>query len=224
MIIFKVSIKDFLQSKLNFFQEFARIFLLFILVVISYWGMITGCAISNGGDADSYNQTLHDAIIQSSEGVFPTYVGQTVFKFFGNSSIRGPFYCIFGQVLNFITFGKLSSIQLQHLIILLGALVGTFFMYFSLIKLAPKLRWIAMVLSFLYITCPGVLGLIYNLKSPQEFLPVMFLPIVGYGLITSCLKKDVLCFLLTASGLSLIFMACLSYSCLLDFSRLVADD
>lgn len=189
--------------------ELVRVGILIFLVFKVYSGMLTGWAVASGNGVDglSYNQTLHDAIIQSNAGFFPSYVGQSVFKFFGTPSIRGPIYPLFAQILNTFTLEKLNSIQLQHLMLLITSLSGAILMYYFLIKLSPKLRWTALAMAFLYASCPGIVGLIYNLRSPHEFLPIMFLPIVGYGLIKSGLNQSKIAFLTTAMGLSLVFMS-----------------
>jgi hypothetical protein len=115
------------------------------------------------GDALWYHYSLADAVTQFRAGVFPVFVGQSDFSF--NGSIyplrAAPYFQYLAGLLDLITGRKLGFFALEHLTAVASLLAGTFAAYWSLVWIAPRLRWTATALAVLYVTCPGVAGLFY---------------------------------------------------------------
>lgn len=186
--------------------EYLRFLVLFILVAYLYSPFITSFNLGNG-DAEWYHYILHDAIIQFRHGIFPVYVGQSVFSSLGTPVIRGPYYILLGQFLDLITFRQLSALVIQHLTILFSVFSGAFVSYFLMVRLAPTLRWYALALAFFYVSCPGVIGIIRAMDMYNSCMVLPYLPVVIYGLIRTHQKDDIFSYIMTAAALSILYMA-----------------
>lgn len=186
-------------------NEWLRIFLLIFFVAYAYYPFMSTVNLGNT-DARWYQYLLHDAIIQFHHGIFPTFVGQSEFNFFGSTDLRAPYYLLFGITLHILTLGLFSSLFVQHLIVITTAFIAGFLTYYLLGKLAPQSRWWALLLAIFYVTCPGIIGLIYLTDSYHAFTCIPFVPFVIYGLARNQLKNDFLSCLIIAAGLSLIWM------------------
>lgn len=181
-------------------------FLLMALTVYAYHPFFSS---SNIGavDAQYYQYLLHDALIQLQNGFFPSYVGQSLFSPNGAPSVSGPYYLLLGQFLNTLSFGELSPLLIQHLTIFVSSLSAAIIMYIIIRKVAPMLRWQAVYLAFAYISCPGVMSLIYHMDMYFSFMAVPFVPLVFYGLARIYQKNDALAYVLTASALALVWQS-----------------
>ena len=187
-------------------NEWLRLFILTALVIYSYSTFISGVNIG-AADAHWYQLILHDALIQLDHGIFPVYVGQSQFNFFGSSEMRSPYYLLLGQLLHILTFKQLNALYIQHLTVLISAFGAAFITYFLLTQLVPNKRWSCILLAFLYISCPGVIGLIYKCDMYHIFMLVPFIPLAIYGLTRTHLKNDYLGYIITAMALSLALMS-----------------
>lgn len=202
-----IQISSIKKQLLSFSKtESFKLLLLALLVIYAYWPYLTGFNLG-ADDAQWYQYALHDALDQFDKGFFPTYVGQGLFNYIGANLTRAPYYLLFGQLLHILTFKQLNSLYIQHLTIFFSAFLGAFFCYFLLTRLYPKLRWESLIIAFLYITCPGVIGIIYGCDMYYSFMTVSFLPLFIYGLIRSNQYSDFLSSLIIASSLSLLWMA-----------------
>lgn len=192
-------------KKIDSEKDILRLLVLAILVTYLYYPFFSA---SNMGayDARWYQYILHDALVQVDQGLFPSYVGQSIFSFFGGPIVRAPYYILLGQFLHLISFGQLSALLIQHLTIIFSAFLGAFFCFFLFTRLEPKHRWWAVFFSFLYVSCPGVMGLIYGCDAYNAFMTVPFIPLAIYGLIRTQQKQDALSYFLTAAALSLTWM------------------
>jgi len=159
------------------------------------------------GDAKWYQYILHDALIQFHHHIFPVYVGQSEFNFIGATDIRAPYYFLLGQLLDFLTWGLANSLIIQHLIVFMNAIIAAFLFYFLLTRIAPQHRWQATVVSFFYITCPGIIGLIYFQDSYHAFMAIPYVPLAIYGLILINQKNNLFSYIITALGLTLTWLA-----------------
>lgn len=192
-------------KKIDYEKDIFRLIILTLLVTYLYYPFFSA---KNMGayDARWYQYILHDAITQVNQGMFPSYVGQSIFGFFGGPTVRAPYYILLGQFLHLISLGQLSALLIQHLTIIFTAFLGAFLCYFLFTPLAPKHRWWAVFFSFLYVSCPGVMGLIYGCDSYNSFMTVPFIPVAIYGLIRVQQKEDILSYFITAAALSLTWM------------------
>jgi hypothetical protein len=205
----------------KFLSGVLRLFILTWLVMYAYWPFAKDLGLNIGGsDARFYQYILHDAIAQLNHGIFPTYVGQSEYTFFGGPVIRAPYYLLLGQFINGLTFNHLSALCIQHLTVLFSALAAAFLTYMLLINSLSSnkeisyrsnskqtLRWFAAALAFFYVSCPGVMALIYRYDMYYSFMTIPFVPIVIFGLIRTQQKNDLTGPILTAMGLSLIWFA-----------------
>jgi len=186
--------------------EFVRLIILFLITAAIFQPFFY--PVNEGaGDAHWYFNALRDALEQLHHHVFPVYVGQSIFNYFGNAVARAPFYLLLGQFLDIITFFKLNALAIQHLTVLVVGFVATFLTYYLLLKLNPKNRWAASAFAIFYVTCPGVITLIYVFDSYYSFMTVAFMPLLIYGMIRTHQKNDTLSALIIAAALSLLWMS-----------------
>lgn len=187
-------------------SEVLRVFLLMALTVYVYRPFFSS---SNLGAADAqyYQYMLHDAIIQIKNGIFPTYLGQSLFSPDGALTIRAPYYPLLGQLLNTLSYGVLNSLLVQHLTIFASALSAVLVVYILIRNVAPLLRWQAMLLAFAYISSPGVMSLIFYMDMYLSFMTLPFVPVVFYGVARIYQKNDFLAYVLTGAALSLVWMS-----------------
>jgi hypothetical protein len=179
-------------------HESVRLLLLLSLITCIYWPFLLGVNLG-AGDAQWYHTVLVDAIEQLHAGVFPVYVGQSISSYFGTEYIRAPYYILFGQFLNLITFSQLNTLHVQHLTVFTSALAGGYFCYFLLTKVNfITSRWSAVFF--------GIIGNIYVNDSYHSFMSLPFLPLLIYGLIRGYQINDVRASLIVAAALSLLFL------------------
>lgn len=197
--------KDRIKILLN---EYLPLLALTTLVLYAFHPFISGYNLGAGpGDAQLYQYQLHDALIQLKQGIFPVYIGQSEFSYFGFSFMRAPYYILLGQLLNILTFGHLNALYIQHLTVLTSILGAAFLSYYCFRRLAPMLPWVCFFLAFFYISCPGVAGLIYRSDMYFSLVSVPFIPLVFYGLIRMHQNNDMLSSLFVGAGLSAVWMS-----------------
>ncbi len=196
------------QKTMIFLQksELFRVVFLFLLVLYAYHPFISGLNMG-AMDARWYQYLLHDAIIQFKHFFVFSVVGQSEFNYIGVSIIRAPFYALLGVFIHLLTFGFLNALFIQHLTVIFTALCSTLLLYFGLSRLAPTLRWYSVFIAFFYITCPGVIGLIYKMDMYYSFMAVTFIPLTIYGLIRINEEGDLPAYFLTTMGLSLSWLS-----------------
>lgn len=186
--------------------ETLRLVLLSLITLLIFKPMFFNVDIG-AVDAYVYHGIIADALEQYRHHIFPVYVGQSLFSFTGTPMGRAPYLLLLAGLLNLLTFGKLNSLQIQHATIIFSALAGVYLMYFALLKIGPKQRWLAFVFAIFYITCPAILALIAKLDMYYSFMTIPFLPVLIYALVRSYQKNDVLSYVLFPASLSLIWMA-----------------
>lgn len=133
------------------------------------------------GDALWYHHLLADAVVQFRAGEFPVYVGQSEFQFNGAVYPHrvAPYHQYFAGLIDLLTGRSLSFFALQHLTIILSFIGGALGAYFALTRLDPHRPGNATLLAFLYLACPGVIGLAY---AQDLYMSVMALPWVPLAL------------------------------------------
>lgn len=134
------------------------------------------------GDAQDYAEHLGDFLSQTKHGIFPVLVGQSRFAFNGafNPLRTAPYYLYAGGALDALTSGLLNPYGLQNLEIILSLTAAAFSCYLLLQRLAPGRGWLSFLLSFLYVSSPGVLALIYEGDMLPSWLTLPYLPLVCY--------------------------------------------
>ncbi len=160
------------------------------------------------GDGAWYASVLADYITQLRAGIFPVWIGQTYFAFMGATfPLRyAPYFQHLAGAIDIVTFHKMGMFALQNATIALSALAGLYSCYFSLTGVLKKSRWFAVPLSFLYITCPGVLAIIYGQDMIMSFMTLPYPPIVFGGIVRSFRENDFKARLMIIGGLAMTWL------------------
>ena len=192
---------------INFFR--GHVFYIALLILIastSYYPFLTSSNIG-GADARFYFSLLADSAIQIKNGIFPVYVGQSIYEITGLSQTNAPLYLIIGNLLNFITFYKLDYLLLQHLLVLITAIFSSLFLFICLSSIFPRLKFEAFLISILYISSPGIASIIYYMDSYYAFLATPFIPVVFYSLHLIFKYNSIKAYLSFVMSLALTWMA-----------------
>lgn len=136
-----------------------------------------------GGDAVWYHHQVADAVTQFRAGVFPVYVGQTHAAFNGAvHPIRtAPALPYLAGLLDLLTGRQLGFHTLLHLSAAVSLIVGLLVTYGALVWMAPHARWRAALLSWLFVSAPGVLGLPYAQDLYMSTMAIPWVPLVFAG-------------------------------------------
>jgi len=141
-------------------------------------------------DVRWYGTMLADMLAQTRAGVFPVWVGQSIYQF--NGAIYplrvAPAFHYLGALLDALTLRTLGVFALQNLLITLIGVGAIFSAYFSLRALLPGHRWFAAGLAVLFLSCPGVLGIAYNTDLYMSWTTLPLVPLVW--LATVCSFRD----------------------------------
>lgn len=135
---------------------------------------------------------MADAVTQTRAGVFPVLVGQSAYAFNGAVyPIRvAPAYQYLGCLVDVLTWHSLGFFALQHATVVLSFVAAGLTAYWSLLQLAPGRRWSAFALSLLYLSCPGIVGLIYLQDLYMSMMAVPWIPITLAGAVRTFSHDD----------------------------------
>lgn len=179
--------------------------LLLLLTLWVYRPYVGARLVSGNDDSDAftYHAVVADALAQSHAGVFPPYVGQSAYRWNGGTypQAQAPGLSLLAVALDVATLGRLSSVSVLNAAVLLCALGGALGMYLALRRFDGGRAWLSAALALLYVTCPGVLGVLVRLDMYSTFLALPLLPLVWgalLGLLRSGAQRQAL-----ALGLSL---------------------
>jgi len=139
------------------------------------------------GDAYWYGLNLADMVAQVRAGVFPVWVGQSIYQFNGAMCpIRiAPLYSYLGALVDALTLHGLGTFALQNLVVASIGVCGMFTAYLGLRALLPGSRWTAAALAALFLSCPATLGLAYNTDLYMSWTTVPVVPLVWYATVRS---------------------------------------
>lgn len=159
--------------------------------------------LQGAGDALWYGTLLADMVAQVRKGVFPVFVGQSPFQF--NGAIYplrvAPAFQYLGALLDTLTLRSLGVFAIQNLLLSLQALAALATSYAALSVLIPERRWLACGLGILFVSCPGVLGIVYNTDLYMSWMTVSLVPVALYGLARAHRDPDLLSLFLTGGAL-----------------------
>src|ERR1700691_3397138 len=143
--------------------------------------------IIGGGDAKWYAIAVGDFLEQVRAGIFPVWVGQSRYLFYGGVfPLRvAPYLEHFAAVVDLITGRSLPLFVVLNLTLASSLVLGFLACHFCLSEVVPGRPWMAAVLAFLYASCPGVLGLAYAQDLYMSFMTLPFLPFVFLGIVRS---------------------------------------
>jgi hypothetical protein len=143
--------------------------------------------LSGGTDALWYGTMLADVVAQVRAGIFPIWVGQSIYQFNGAIyPVRvAPAFHYLGAGLDFLTFHKLGIFALQNLLLIVLGICATASAYICLGKLLSDRRWLAMGLTAIFMSCPGVLGIAFNTDLYMSWTTLPTLPIIWFAMVRS---------------------------------------
>jgi hypothetical protein len=144
------------------------------------------------GDSFSYSLVLADVLEQLRRGIFPIFVGQSVFSFSGNIHLirDAPYFVTLGAGLNWLTGGQLSAFALQNLCLIVSVLGGATTSFVAVRLLAPGWRAAAALLATLYVFCPAIMVLMAGMDMHPAIMTVPWLPLCWLGVAGSLARGD----------------------------------
>lgn len=178
-----------------------------ILVVgagLALMGPYLSRGIVGGGDAKWYAIAVGDFLEQVRAGVFPVWVGQSRYLFYGGVfPLRvAPYLEHFAALVDLVTGRSLPYFVVLNLTLVASMVLGFLACDACLGRVIPGRPWMAAVLAFLYASCPGVVGLAYAQDLYMSFMTLPFLPFVFLGIVRSFERNDLVSRLLMAGGLA----------------------
>jgi hypothetical protein len=186
-------------------QELMR---LTLLIGAALWLMrgFERATLQGGSDALWYALNLSDALAQVHAGVFPIFVGQSLYQFNGAlCPIRvAPAFHYLGILLDALTFHSLGVFALQNTLLTVLAVTGILCTYLGLRTLMPSGKWCAAGLAALFLSCPGVLGIPYNGDLYMTWTTLPLVSIVWFATVRSFVGGESMgTFVLLGSSLGL---------------------
>ncbi len=135
------------------------------------------------GDAHWYGIMLGDFVTQLRAGVFPVWVGQSIYAFNGAvSPLRyAPGFQHLGGLLDFLTMQSLDPTTLRNVVLAVTSVLGAFSAYACLRSILSRAPWIACLLAMLWVSGPGVLAPVMTGDQYMTFLTIPFVPLVLHG-------------------------------------------
>lgn len=160
-----------------------------ILALVGCWVLrgFARTALHGTSDALWYGTMLADMVQQTRHGIFPVWIGQSVFQF--NGAIYplrvAPLFHYLGGLLDLLTLQQLGVFALQNFLITVVGLAAVVSTYFAFRKLLSDHAWYALGLTILFIACPGVLGIAYNSDLYMSWTTLPWIPLVWYASVRS---------------------------------------
>lgn len=156
------------------------------------------------GDAHWYTIMLADFVTQLRAGVFPVWVGQSIYAFNGATfPLRmAPWFQHAGGLLDLLTCRALSPLALKNALLVVNALAGVISAYICLRNILHRRPGIAALLAWLWVASPGVLTPLMIGDQYMTFMALPFVPPVLYGCWRNWHKNDRLARVLIATGLA----------------------
>lgn len=188
-------------------QEDLRIVSLPVLAVWLFRPFLTS-AFFGGVDARSYGYGMADVLAQARAGVFPVFVGQSEFMFAGvvHPIRSAPYHHYLGMLLDVLTCRTLDPVAVQHLTVVVTAMLGATVCYLCLVSLAPHRRWLAWVTAVLYVSAPAVSGFIYGQEMYMTFMAFAWVPLVLFGNVRLIRQDDWIGWKFLTAGLVLVWV------------------
>lgn len=159
-----------------------------------------------GIDARWYGFVMMDALTQVRAGIFPVLIGQGEFMYNGavHPYLTAPYYHNLGIAIDWMTGRIFTPLLIQHLVVIVTAILAALVCYVCLALLAPRRRWLAWMLALLYVSGPVTLLYIYASEMYMTFTALAWLPLVIYGNVRLIQRNDRAGVHCLAVGLSLV--------------------
>jgi hypothetical protein len=160
--------------------------------------------IIGGGDAQWYSIAVGDFLEQVRAGVFPVWVGQSRYLYYGGIFPLRVAPCLehFAALVDLLTGRSLPLFVVLNLTLAASMVLSILACYLCLARVIPGRPWMAAALAFLYASCPGVVGMAYAQDLYMSFMTLPFLPFVFLGIVRSFERDDMASRLLMAGGLA----------------------
>lgn len=131
-------------------------------------------------DAVWYLNTLADFLAQVHAGAFPVFVGQSEHLFNGGVlPVRfAPLYQHYGLLLDCLTLRTLTPAAIHNGVIMAAFFGAAVTAIATLSRILPGRPWAAAGLSALFLTCPGVLAVVYYEDLIMTWTTLPWLPVV----------------------------------------------
>jgi hypothetical protein len=159
------------------------------LLLAALWLLRGFYRVTLSGTADAYWYALNlaDTVAQVRAGVFPVWVGQSLYQFNGAvCPVRvAPAFHYLGALADLVTLHQMGTFALMNLMITVVGVCGMFSAYVCLRSLIPASKWLAAALAALFLACPGTLGLAYNSDLYMSWMSLPFVPLVWFATIRS---------------------------------------
>lgn len=146
-----------------------------------------------GGDAQHYVQQLADVIVQADSDRFPFLVGRSIYAYNGDiHPLRtAPYFQYVGAATNLLTGRALGTAGVQNLLIVLSLFAAGLLVYLLGLRVGQRpLAWPAGLLAVAFVSCPGILALVYSGDMIASWMTLPYLPGVVYGLLRAREDKN----------------------------------
>jgi hypothetical protein len=136
-------------------------------------------------DALWYATLQSDAVAQARQGIYPVLNGQGIAQFDGAVyPFRiAPAVHNLAIWVDHLTLRSLAPIAIQNLMLFLVGLAGFGLAYVALSEVLGRRSIVAVLAATLLLTCPGVIGILYNTDLYMSWTTVPLIPLVWLGFI-----------------------------------------
>jgi hypothetical protein len=188
--------------------EWARVGLLFALGLF-ITGPLQHERALGAGDAGNYAHAVADTVVQLRAGVFPVFVGQSLYAFNGRiHPLRtAPYYTYAAGLLDLLTAHRLNYWGLQNGLLALSLMGGIFSTYVCLRRLGPAGPWTAAGLAAAYGLSPGLLACAYGQDLYMTVTTAPFIPVALLGAVRSVADRSFRNYSLMATALAALWLA-----------------
>jgi len=160
-----------------------RFFGLAVVILLSTAAYYPFLSTREFGNPDSifYHYALLDSIHQLNQGVFPQYYASSLYLADGNSFSASPLYLFMGQLIYKAGLTN-NYLLIQHLTILVSVWLAVIFTFLICYSILINDKWLAILIAVAYVTCPGVVALIYQFNMYSSYMALPYIPLVLFAL------------------------------------------
>ncbi len=172
------------------------------------WPYLTR-GIVGAGDAYWYTNTVADYVVQMRAGLFPPWMGQSDYSFYGGTfPVRfAPYLAHLAGAIDLLTGRQLPVYSIMNAALGVSLVAAMLGLYACLRAITPERPWTRMGLALCYGLCPGVLGLVYAQDLYMSFCTLPFLPVAFLGAYRSFTRNDGVARFLMVGGVAAAWLA-----------------
>jgi hypothetical protein len=144
----------------------------------------TARSVPGGGDGYWYTLMIGDFVTQWRAGIFPVFVGQSIYAFNGAVLPHrlAPLLQHSAGLLDLLTGQQLTFATLLDIILFLAGSFGAISAWLCVKRVLPDAPWTSLALALLYISSPGVLALFYTGGMYMSVMTLPFVPWIALGI------------------------------------------